>query len=326
MTATAEAPVVRTAGPAGIVAVIPRLLGFEPADSLVIVGLAADHRVVVTFRYDLPPDLNARWPRELIEIADNAAGVLARERIPAVVLAGYGTSDPAEAAVRAAGWKLGRDGIDVLGAFRVNGGLYFDLDGGPAEGQPLDGSACPELPEGMASHPVAPSREAMSATIAGPSGDAAAPMLAALEAAAGRDRTVEDGLLHSIAVLNTWYAGSALTDDDIATLAVSMAEHMWVRDDLWARMQPGKARQHLAFWTEVVRRLPAVVAASASLLAFVAWQAGNGAFAAIAVERALDEDPGYSMADLLRRVLQDGLPPSSARLPLSVEAVAASYR
>jgi hypothetical protein len=61
------------------------------------------------------------------------------------------------------------------------------------------------------------------------------------------------------------------------------------------------------------------------LLAFTAWQRGNGALANIALDRALADQPGYSMATLLRQALDGGAPPSMARLPMTPEEVAASY-
>ena len=70
---------------------------------------------------------------------------------------------------------------------------------------------------------------------------------------------------------------------------------------------------------------PGYVAAPASLLAFTAWQGGNGALANVALDRALADDPGYSMAQLLRDVIDAGTPPSMARLPMTPEEVAASY-
>jgi hypothetical protein len=57
----------------------------------------------------------------------------------------------------------------------------------------------------------------------------------------------------------------------------------------------------------------------------VAWQCGDGALANVALDRALADDPSYSMALLLRQVISAGAPPSLARLPMSPEEVAASY-
>jgi hypothetical protein len=75
----------------------------------------------------------------------------------------------------------------------------------------------------------------------------------------------------------------------------------------------------------VPRARPGHVAAAASLCAFVAWQCGNGALANIALDRALADQPRYSMAHLLRQVIGSGAPPEVARLPMTPEEVAASY-
>jgi hypothetical protein len=45
----------------------------------------------------------------------------------------------------------------------------------------------------------------------------------------------------------------------------------------------------------------------------------------LALDRALADDPRYSMAVLLREAIDCGAPPSLARLPMTPEEVAASY-
>ena len=45
----------------------------------------------------------------------------------------------------------------------------------------------------------------------------------------------------------------------------------------------------------------------------------------MALDRALEADPRYSMALLLRDTIDAGTPPSLARLPMTPEEVAASY-
>ena len=57
----------------------------------------------------------------------------------------------------------------------------------------------------------------------------------------------------------------------------------------------------------------------------LAWQAGDGALANVALDRALADNPRYSMAQLLRDALDSGAPPSMARLPMTTEEVAAAY-
>jgi len=92
-------------------------------------------------------------------------------------------------------------------------------------------------------------------------------------------------------------------------------------------MDPGHLAAHRRLWTDVVRRAqPGYVAAPAALLAFTAWQAGDGAVANVALDRALADTPGYTMALLLRDAIAAGAPPSMAVLPMTPEEVAASYR
>jgi hypothetical protein len=99
-----------------------------------------------------------------------------------------------------------------------------------------------------------------------------------------------------------------------------------VRDDAWARMDPRHRAEHRRLWTDVVRHAcEPFVPAPASLLAFTAWQSGDGALANVAIERALAADPEYSMAHLIGQALDAGLPPSAARLPMTPEEVEASY-
>lgn len=50
--------------------------------------------------------------------------------------------------------------------------------------------------------------------------------------------------------------------------------------------------------------------APATLLAFAAWQAGDGTLANLAIDRALQTDPGYSMALLLLRLFTSGIAPT----------------
>jgi hypothetical protein len=93
-----------------------------------------------------------------------------------------------------------------------------------------------------------------------------------------------------------------------------------------AVMDPAHRDAHRRLWTDVVRRAqPGYVAAPASLLAVTAWQEGNGALANIALDRALADDPAYSMALLLRDLLDAGVPPSAAIPPMTPDQVAASY-
>jgi hypothetical protein len=53
------------------------------------------------------------------------------------------------------------------------------------------------------------------------------------------------------------------------------------------------------------------VAPVASIFAVTSYERGDGALAQKALDRAFTDDPGYSLAKLLRRTFAAGWPPSS---------------
>lgn len=91
-------------------------------------------------------------------------------------------------------------------------------------------------------------------------------------------------------------------------------------------MEPEYRAEHLRLWTDVTRHAqPGYIAAPASLLAFVAWQSGHGALANVALDRALADDPAYSMAGLIRDVTISGMHPADGCPLMTPGEVAAAY-
>jgi hypothetical protein len=146
------------------------------------------------------------------------------------------------------------------------------------------------------------------------------------ESPAGKRPVTEEGLAAVQAAISTYREGGSIEHyGQFAWLALVLTS-LRVRDDAWARMDPDHRDAHLRLWTDLTRHVqPGYIAAPACLLAFTAWQGGNGALANLALDRALADNPSYSMARLLRDVIDAGTPPSMARLPMTPEEVAASY-
>jgi len=339
---------VRAGSPAALLAIVPHLLGFVPEASLVVIGTAPPRdRVKVTLRYDLPDPPDTALAAD---IATHAVGVIAAQRLTAVVAVGYGSeplvSPPAEVLRDA----FREAGVELREFLRVQDGRYWSYLCGdeaccPAAGVPFDPRTHPAaaaLAAGRAT--VLADRAAMAARVAPLGGITAESMRQATRRAerhvaqllgkvrkssrigAARQMVAAEGLAAVGRVIAAYRAGAATaTDYEVAWLTVALKD-LRVRDDAWARMDPGHREAHRRLWTDVVRRAqPGYVAAPASLLAFVAWQCGDGALSNVALDRALAEDPSYSMALLLRQVISAGAPPSLARLPMSPEEVAASY-
>jgi hypothetical protein len=356
-----EVPRIRLSSVAGFLAAVPHLLGFHPSQSMVVVGLDARRgRIVLAFRYDLPdpPD-----PARSQEITEHAIGVLEKRRIKTAIAAGYGpgtlvtpVAEPLRAGLRDAGIAL----RDLL---RVQDGRYWSYvctDPGccPPDGVAFDVSAHPAAAAlTAAGMPARPDRASLVASLTPLTGQSADSMRRATERAlvradeliasscvpdGGSSRApgsgaaarvpgslwpvVEAGREAVRSAIRIYRRGGQITDhDQLAWLSVTIAD-LRVRDDAWARMDPRYRARHQRLWTDVVRHAcEPYVPAPASLLAFAAWQSGEGALANVAIERALAADPEYSMAHLLGQALDAGLPPSAARLPMTPEEVEASY-
>jgi Domain of unknown function (DUF4192) len=347
--APADPVTVPVNSPAGLLAVVPHLLGFIPEASFVVIGIDPEppSHVKVTLRYDLPdpPGVGVA-----ADVAAHAVGIIDSQGIAAVVAVGYGPETlvgPVAAAARDAAREAG---IELQESLRVENGRFWsyvcgDEDCCPAAGVPFDADAhAASAAMAHAGADVLPGRAAVAARITSLGGTAAESMHQATRRAerhvtqllakarksgrlgAVRHLIASEGLATVSSLIATYRAGGRFTTDfQLARMTVALRD-LRVRDDAWARMDPAHRDAHRRLWIDVTRRAqPGYVAAPAALLAFVAWQSGDGALANVALDRALADDPRYSMALLLRQVITAGAPPSLARLPMTPEEVAASY-
>lgn len=338
---------VKIGSPGSVLAVIPLLLGFHPAQSLVVLGVGGPRgRIRMTFRYDLPDP-----PDRAIaaEIAAHAAAVLRGQEAEVAIMAGYGpgplvtpVTDAVAAAVRKAGLRI----HDIL---RVESGRYWSYVCReprccPPEGVPFDATGHPAARVLAAAGLTALNDRAELAATLAPDLVVGEPVRLAMKLALARSDQmtkealatgprhdflrpfVESGRAAVRAAIGRYREDGSLTDPiEIAWLGLTLRD-VRVRDVAWACMEPGHWQAHRRLWTDLVRRLPpGWVAPPAALLAFSAWQSGEGALASIAVERSLRDDPEYSLAMLIGDALRAGLPPSAARLAMTPEEVVASY-
>ena len=338
---------VRIGSPTALLAVVPQLLGFEPANSIVVIGIEPPRAEVrVTLRYNLPDPPDARLAAGIVR---HAIGVLAAQRIHSAVAVGYGPGELVSPVAEALRERAPRAGVAVTELLRAENQRYWsyvcaDPNCCPPEGTPFDVSDHPAaLAMAVPGAQVLASRDELVATLAAADGEAGAAMDQATRRAeervarllsrvarssrkASARRLIATSGLQAVADAIAGYrAGEHIGPRQAAWLTVVLRD-LRVRDDAWSRMDPGEMAAHLRLWTDLTRLArPGYIAAPASLLAFVAWQSGNGALANVALDRALADDPDYSMAMLLRQAIDSGAPPSLARLPMTPEEVAASY-
>jgi hypothetical protein len=332
-----------------IAAALPHLLGFRPQESVLLIGLGGEsgRRVGLTVRADLPPpehnqELAAVLSRSLVTDHPDGALVVVVSDAPDEEVAGAGRL-PHHALVREMCRALSRLELSVRDIVLVREGRWWSYDCrdsccAPGAGTPLpEGVTELEVASIATGTVVAADRAELQARISPPPGQERGAMAAACaRVGVELSAAVLDSGQETVTALS-WSAvteaaaryrpGSARVrapgDEEIARVVWGLRDGE-VRDRALALALGGDAAGAERLWTECTRRAPAPLdAAPATLLAVSAWLRGDGAVANIALGRALDSDPGYRLARLLRDALSACLTPADLRALLVTATSAA---
>ncbi len=314
-----------------MLAVIAVNLGYHPGDQIVVAGVM--HGILDPMVAE--PLLAAGATRDQVdEQLATMVRHVQRARATRLFVAGYGDAAAVDPCARAAIAALDRAGADVLDVGRVTGTRYFSYvcaDPGccPPEGVEFDVNTSNVMLSAVLHGVVtAPSREALVATIAPVTGDAARTALMLAQQAAERGFALVgeegfEGLVKQIRqtvddAIGCYRDGGRLDDAQLAWLTANLnttAAREQVLNSVW----PGQA-WHVSLWSDVTRRCcQDLVAWPAAFLAFAAWQNHQLPLARIAVERSLSAEPGQPLAALMQRILVAGMPPGALRQARSGE-------
>jgi Domain of unknown function (DUF4192) len=329
-----------------LAAALPVLVGFRPRESVVLVALGGPdgRRVRLTARVDIPPTQHAR------QLAGMLAARLAHERPEAAVLAVVSEASdvaalpdapaseaalqhrelPHRTLVHELLLALDAHEVPLREALLVRAGRWWSYDCpqaccAPGAGTPVPGgTSALAAASVVAGQVVARDREELELRIArtgaaqaaamGATVDAVGEELAELVLHSGRD-VAADRYAEWVdaAVARCGAAGTRLSDHDVARVVWGLRD-VRVRDRALGLALDPRAGAAELLWAECTRRAPEPLdAAPATLLAVSAWLRGDGAMARIALDRALDSQPDYVLADLLSRGMDAGLGPRNLR-------------
>jgi hypothetical protein len=324
-------------GPDSLPALVPHLVGFHPTASLVLLGLSPERRTVrVTLRMDLPERAAAAVP--VVDAWSTSLAALPQAGALELILAVYPRPDDDPWAgdepralphldlvdevaeeLREAG-ILALDAVCVVGD-RIRSYWCRDLTCCPPEGRIADSVESLRVRAVFVAHGSAPlsSRDALVHTLdERPLDD---PMRRAVDLA--RDAVVirmpagtEQRVAHVVAGARAWAADprNEATLVRLVVLVGWLCARIRPRDLLLRTLTVDPEPQVLAaaraILAEAVRcGSGADVAPVASVLAVCAWVDGDGAAARVALDRALEADPAYSLAALVSAALDTGTPP-----------------
>ncbi|GAA5160205.1 MULTISPECIES: DUF4192 domain-containing protein [Amycolatopsis] len=325
-------PTITLADPAELIASLPPLLGFRPADSLLLLGLtgAEGRRLRSMVRADLPPE--GKEPDAVCAVMD-VFGHNGLQAVEIVVVGNHPAQPPPSSG------PPHRLLVDLLGeAFEelripvrhatwtpeIRGGApwccYREKDCGGT--LPDDLSTVAAATIAMQGGVTYRSREDLLRQLAPDDPEALARRTEMLNAAI-------DALDPSVppAALTPGYAKAvraaieavrrgdlSFSDEQLVELAMALCDP-YIRDaGLAAARVPHCSRDAERLWLELVRRIPAPERAEpAVLLAYSAYLRGEGALAGIALDNALEASPGHVLADLLERCRSTSMPPDRLR-------------
>lgn len=318
--------------PAEVIASLPPLLGFRPANSLIVLGLggADGTQVRPAVRLDLPA------PEHEPDVVQALMHVFEENPVRAVniiVVGRHPSQSPASGSPphrRLVGLLF--EAFPVLGpqvhhaawAAEIRAGApwccYVDQD---CSGMlPDESSTVAAAVFAAGGHVTFDSREDLADQLA-PDDEAAVRRRAglvtaeldALDPSVSSKEVLEDGLAVVRAALGRVRRGDlSFSDPQVVELALALSTTA-VRDACLAlAVVPHASAVAERLWLELVRRTPPPERAEpAALLAFSAYLGGEGALAGIAVANAVEANPANVLAGLLSRCLTAGLPPERLR-------------
>ncbi len=305
--------------PHDLLAAIPFLIGYHPTDSLVLVSLR-DESVGMAMRVDYPQDPFSENTTRLI---DSLVMHLLREGGDGALVVAYAPIDRNDAgemldilasAIRASGISV-REALQVH-AGRWRSTLCNENDCCPPLGR--------ELPEISASR-IAAEQVATGRPMPFLDSRALTDSISSLElsldphfcsrvAIPGTSQKV--GAICVIDLASRFISGAIgadiVSDQELSAKVISALGDIQVRDFALGSHSESTLPIYSMMWRYLLRIAPVgYVAPVACLLAALSYENGDGALANRCLDRAIKDDPTYSLATLLRRVFSAAWPPEA---------------
>lgn len=318
--------------PHDLLAAIPFLIGYHPTDSLVIVSLKEDC-VGMAMRVDYP-SIEAVGSTEAF---DALVYHLVREGAEGALVVAYVPDDRNDGAeiLENISIALTRAEIPIRESLLITNGRWRSVLCGDHECCPNDGNELPEISSSrVAVEQVADgrpmpygNREGMADSIASLPLASETDFVSHVEHCRIDPQTDQlegdhlqmaqrSGALAVLDLASRFIAGSLgrdiAGDQRLSGEVLGALSDIQVRDFALGSHDEESIEIYWTMWRYLIRIAPlGFVAPVASLLAALSYEKGEGALAQRCLDRALADDPSYSLAALLRRVFSAGWPPES---------------
>ncbi|MDP1720106.1 MAG: DUF4192 domain-containing protein [Candidatus Nanopelagicaceae bacterium] len=312
--------------PHDLLAAVPFLIGYHPTSSLVIVSLK-DDAIGMAMRVDYPSSESISD-----DLYDSLIFHLVRERAEGALVVAYVPDDRSdgEEVLENIESAMVRASIPLRESLLIVNGRWRSVICTDSDCCPLEGRVLPELTTSrVAVEQVAQGRPMPFADVDGLT-DSIAPLplstdldfLATIHSycidpdAVVIQTAQRASAIAVIDLVARFVDGSIGTDfesdQELSARVIAGVGDIQVRDFALGSHDETSIDFYWSMWRYLMRIAPAgFVAPIASLFAALSYERGEGALAQRALDRALSDDPSYSLASLLRRVFSAGWPPES---------------
>jgi len=305
--------------PHDLLAAIPFLIGYHPTDSLVLVSLQ-DESVGMAMRVDYPQD---RLSESTAQLIDSLVMHLLREGGDGALVVAYAPIDRDDAGemLETLASAIRASGISVREVLQVQSGRWRSALCNESDCCPPLGR---ELPEISASR-IAAEQVAQGHPMPFLNSGALTDSISSLELSQDSDfqrqvaialTSQKVGAICVIDLASRFISGAMgadiAADQELSAKVISALEDIQVRDFALGSHSESTLPIYSMMWRYLLRIAPVgYVAPVACLLAALSYENGDGALANRCLDRAITDDPTYSLATLLRRVFSAAWPPEA---------------
>ncbi len=305
--------------PHDLLAAVPFLVGYHPTNSLVVIALH-EETIGMAMRIDYPDEVD-------LDQIDTLASHLVREEADSALLVAYvpsGVLDseyllaPIREAISMRGITL-RECLEVR-ADRWRSTMCDDIDCCPPEGSPMPSHdesriAAEQVAEGkpLPYENLNELKDSISALPRNPDLERALDRVSGIDYESDEVIPLQREAAQAVNDLALEFAEKGISEKiEIIALVLVRLHDLQVRDYAMGITDEENIESLWSMWRWLMKMAPeGYVAPVATLFAVTSYEKGEGAMAQRGLDRALEDDPKYALAKLLRRSFAAGWPPSS---------------
>jgi len=299
--------------PSDLLAAVPFLIGYQPSDSIVLMSLK-DESITMAIRIDFPDSISKREASALVEKFRGSDGALLVFYIPA-------SCEDAELVIRPISEALMELNVPIKESIIIVGDRWRSLICVDESCCPIEGSPLPELndsritAEEISRGKPLPFRDLaeMTRSLNPRIDEVVVEMMTRIPAIDYENDPISqqrDGANAILDFLHDFQVDRICRDKRLIATVLVRLRDLQVRDFALGTMDQ-ESDLYFDAWRWLLTKAPAgFIAAPATLLAVAAYERGDGALANVALSKAKEDQPNYSLIALLEQLFRSGKPPT----------------